>query len=164
MVKNTFSTGWKSSTQPRKQRKYVYNAPLHTKQTMVHVHLSSELKKKYGTRRVQVKKGDKVKILRGQYKKKEGKVERVNLKQGKLFITGVEFIKKDGTKIPVAFTPSNIMIIAVDLGDKKRKQKLENNATAQSSPKTTPKNVPQAQDVPKQSAPTQDTKSQGETQ
>ncbi|PIN76407.1 50S ribosomal protein L24 [Candidatus Woesearchaeota archaeon CG10_big_fil_rev_8_21_14_0_10_36_11] len=125
MVQKTFSTGWKSSTQPRKQRKYSYNAPLHTRQKKVHVHLSSDLRKKYGLRRVQVKKGDKVQIMRGQHKKKEGKVDRVNLKREKLYVTGIEFIKKDGTKIPVAFTPSNVMIIAVDTSDKKRKMKME---------------------------------------
>ena len=125
MVKNSFSKTWKKSTQPRKQRKYRYNAPLHIKQKTVHVHLSPDLRKKYGFRNVQIKKGDKIKVLRGKFAKKEGKVERVSLKQEKVYVTGIEVIKKEGTKLPVPLTPSNLMIIDLDLSDKKRKAKLE---------------------------------------
>ncbi len=67
-MKNKFSAKWKSSKQVRKQRKYRHNAPLHVKQKFVHVHLSKELKKKYQTRNLGLKKGDKVKVLRGQYR------------------------------------------------------------------------------------------------
>jgi len=125
MTKNSFSTTWKRSTQPRKQRKYRHNAPLHVKQKMVHVHLSPALRKKYGTRNVQIKTGDKVKILRGESKGKEGKVEKVSLKYGRAFITGLEKIKTDGSKVNAPFDPSNLMIIELNLDDKKRKTKLE---------------------------------------
>jgi large subunit ribosomal protein L24 len=125
MVKNSFSTTWKSSTQPRKQRKYRYNAPLHLKQKYLHVHLSKELRDKYTTRNVQIKKGDKVLVLRGKFSKKEGKVDRVSLKYEKVYITGIEMIKKDGTKLLNPFNPSNLMVVTLNLDDKKRKQKLE---------------------------------------
>jgi len=130
MVKASFSTTWTKSIQPRKQRKYRYNAPLHLKQKMVHVHLSPELRKKHGMRNVQIRKGDKVKILRGKFSKKEGKVERVALKNEKVYITGMEAIKREGAKVPVAFTPSNLMIIELDLSDKKRKAKLSSDKGA----------------------------------
>lgn len=125
MSEQKFNKKWNHSTQPRKQRKFRYNAPLHLRQKMVHVHLSSELRKKYSTRNVQVRKGDKIKVLRGQYKKKEGKVERVLLKRELVFVNGIETIKKDGTKNLVALKPSNLMIIDLNLEDKIRKQKLE---------------------------------------
>ena len=67
----------------------------------MHVHLSPELRVKYGTRNTMIRKGDKVRILRGQQKKKEGKVERVSLKYEQLFVTGIDYIKRDGTKIIV---------------------------------------------------------------
>lgn len=123
--KTTFTPSWKRSIQPRKQRLYRYNAPLHIKQKFMHVHLSPELRKKYSTRNTQLKKGDKVKVMRGQLRKKEGKVERINLKREHVFITGIEKIKKEGTKLLVAFQPSNLMITELNLEDKKRKQKLE---------------------------------------
>ncbi len=122
----TFSTAWKSSTQPRKQRKYLYEAPLHIKQKQFHTHLSPELRKKYGHRNVQIKKGDKVKVLRGNFAKKEGRVEQVFLKLGKVFVNGVEIIRKNGTKVYFPLHPSNLLIIELELNDKKRKAHLEN--------------------------------------
>ncbi len=122
-----FSTAWKSSTQPRKQRKYLYEAPLHSRQKMVHVHLSSELRKKYGHRNTQLRKGDKVKILRGNFAGKEGRVERVLLKQGKVLVAGAEIIRKNGTKVQVPLPPSNLLLLELELSDKKRKAKLESS-------------------------------------
>jgi len=133
MVKASFSTTWTKSIQPRKQRKYRFNAPLHLKQKMVHVHLSPELRKKHEMRNVQIRKGDKVRVMRGKFSKKEGKVERVALKNEKVYITGMEAIKREGAKVPVAFTPSNLMIIELDLSDKKRKAKLSTNKGAKKS-------------------------------
>ena len=121
MESKTFSSSWKGSTQRRKQRKYRYNAPLHVRQKLVHVHLSKELRQKQGTRAMQVRKGDKVKVLRGKFKKQEGKVERVLLKRGLAYVTGMEYTKKNGTKVPVPFQPSNLMIVALDMADKRRK-------------------------------------------
>ncbi len=111
MVKKTFSTSWKSSVQPRKQRKYRHNAPLHILQKFAHAHLSKELRTKLGTRSVQVKKGYKVKIVRGQFKKREGKIERVSLRYQKIYISGIEVIKKDGTKLLAPIDPSNLIIV-----------------------------------------------------
>src|SRR3989344_8459111 len=119
--KNVFSTAWNKSTQPRKQRRYRYTAPLHIQQKYVHVHLSSPLRKKYGVRNIQVRKGDKVKIARGQFSGKEGKVERVHLKRGVIFVNGIETVKKEGSKVFLPLQPSNVIIIELDLNDKKRK-------------------------------------------
>lgn len=120
-----FSSVWKGSTKPRKQRKYRAQAPLHTKKKLVSVHLNKDLIKKYGKRNVSVRVGDKVKVLRGQFKKKEGKVERVNKKTYKIYITGIELIKKDGSKILQGIDPSSLMITELNLDDKIRKTKLE---------------------------------------
>ena len=120
-----FSTSWKRSAQRRKQRKYRYNAPLHVRQKLVHVHLSSELRQKHSSRAMQVRKGDRVKVLRGKFRKQEGKVERVELKRERVFVTGMDYTKKNGTKIPVPLKPSNLMIVSLDLADKRRKSGKE---------------------------------------
>lgn len=125
MTQKTFSTAWKASTQPRKQRKYGYAAPLHLKQKGLHAHLARELKKKYGVRTSRVRKGDTVKIMRGQFAKKEGKIDRVDVKRNKVFVSGAEIIKKDGSKTLYPLHPSNLLLIGMDLGDKKRRAKLE---------------------------------------
>ena len=120
-----FSKTWKSSKKPGKQRKYRYNAPLHIKNKFLSVHLSKELREKHKKRNITIRKGDTVKILRGQFKGKSGKIDRVNLKTTKVYIQGIESAKKDGTKTFYPFNPSNLMIIELNLNDKRRVKSLE---------------------------------------
>lgn len=124
-MKQKFSKAWVASKQPRKQRKYRRNAPLHIVSNFLNVHLSKELRKKYLRRAIRVRKGDTVKILRGQFKKKNGKVVDVSMIRRKVFVEGIQQIRKDGTKSFYPLEPSNLMIISLDLDDKKRKIKLE---------------------------------------
>ena len=119
-----FSVTWKSSKKPRKQRKYRMTAPLHIKQRLSHSHLSKELRKKYGKRSIGLRKGDKVKIITGKFKKHEGKVESIMLKKVRVFVSGVETSKRDGTKKPIPLHPSNIMITELNLDDKLRQKSL----------------------------------------
>lgn len=125
MVKASYSSSWQGSVQPRKQHKYLFTAPLHRRQKLLHVHLAPELRKKFQLRQVQVRSGDKVKILRGEFKKKEGKVEKVLLKQSRVLVHGAEFLKKDGSKTLFPLHPSNLIIMELDLTDKVRRQKME---------------------------------------
>lgn len=120
-----FSKTWKSSKKPRKQRKYRLNAPLHIRQNFANAHLSKELKEKYGKRSIAIRKGDKVKVIKGQFKKHEGRVERVDVKGVRIFVGGVEITKKDGTKKLLPIYPSNLMITEVNLDDKFRQKILE---------------------------------------
>ena len=120
-----FSKDWKSSKKPNKQRKYRLNAPLHIKQKLTHSHFSKELRKKFGKRNIGLRKGDKVKIMRGQFKKHEGKIERIASKKSLVFQTGIEMTKKDGTKKMLSLRPSNLMITELNLDDKRRQQILE---------------------------------------
>lgn len=121
-----FKTSWKSSKQPKKQRKYRSNAPLHIKHKFMASHLSKELRQKHNKRSITLRKGDKIKILRGNFKGKSGVVERVVSKRDKVYVNGIEVIKKDGTKQLVPLRPSNLLITQLNLDDKKRKLKLEN--------------------------------------
>ncbi len=123
-MKQEFSTSWKASKQPRKQRKYFYNAHLHTKHKFLSAHLSKELRKKYGKRSIPIRKGDEVLVMRGSFKKKKAKVLSVNLKKCKLILEGIQRTKRDGTKVAVPFEPSNLQIQALNLDDKKRNRKL----------------------------------------
>jgi len=124
-MKNKFSTNLKKSKQPRKQRRYRYNAPLHIKQKFIHVHLSKELKQKYKKKNIGLKKGDKVKILRGQFKGRTGSIDKIDLKNSKTIITGVEISKKDGSKIHYPIAVSNLIVTELNVEDKKRKKILE---------------------------------------
>lgn len=106
--------------QKRKQRTYVREAPLHIKGDFVSAHLSKELRQKYKCRSIRLKAGDKVKIMRGAFRNKAGKVDRINVKDKKVYITGIEFTKRDGSKAMRPIHPSNILIQEPDTNDKRR--------------------------------------------
>jgi large subunit ribosomal protein L24 len=89
------------------------------------VHLSKELREKYKKRNVPVVVGDTVKVLRGQFKTKRGKVSRVDYQRTRVYVEGIDVVKKDGNKVPFSLDPSNIMITSLKLEDKKRIASLE---------------------------------------
>ena len=118
-----FSTNWKASKQPTKQRNYRRNAPLHIKGGFLAAGLSKDLRAKHKTRSMRVRTGDKVRVLRGTFKNREGKVERVDVQNGKVYVTKIEIIKKDGaTKVPYPLVPSNLQIVELATDKKRMKQ------------------------------------------
>jgi large subunit ribosomal protein L24 len=122
-MKKKFSTHWKASSQPRKQRKYRANAPLHLRKEFVSINLSKELRKKVGKRNLPAKKGDKVKVFVGKFKGKTGKILTVNLKTAKIIVEEIQVKKQDGSKASVKLQPSNLQII--EMADRKFKEKKE---------------------------------------
>jgi large subunit ribosomal protein L24 len=113
------------SKQPRKQRKFRYQAPLHLRHKLLAVKLSPELREQYERRSLPVKKGDTVKVLRGDFKDHEGKVEKVDLKHYRLMIEKVSVQKPDGNQVYHPIHPSNLMIVELDLDDDERNQIME---------------------------------------
>ena len=119
-----WSKVWKSSKKIRKQRKYRYNAPLHVRRKFATSHLSKELRKKYNKRNITVIEGDKVKVVRGQFKGHSAKVQEVDIKKSKILLPGMEIQKKDGNKVQLRIDPSNVIIEELNLEDKKRNEIL----------------------------------------
>lgn len=113
------------SIKPRKQRKMLYNAPLHTKRKWLASHLSENLLLKYDKRSIPVIKGDTVKVMRGSYRGHEDKVAQINVKKQTVEIEGVMTVKADGKKIAKSLHPSNLLITKLNLTDKWRRNKLE---------------------------------------
>ena len=113
------------SKQPRKQRKARYNAPLHIRQKFMGARLSEELSKEYGTRSAAVIKGDTVKVMRGDFKGTEGKVQEVFLKDCKISVDGVISTKVDGTEVQRPIYPSNVMITKLELKDERRAKSIK---------------------------------------
>ncbi|MCX6711807.1 MAG: 50S ribosomal protein L24 [Candidatus Woesearchaeota archaeon] len=124
-MKTKWSKHWKSSKQRRKQRKYVANAPLHIRKKLFSTSLSKELRKKHNLRNIPLVKGDRVKVMRGQFKKHIGKVESKDYKKVRIYIEGINAVKKDGTKKFIPIHPSNVIITELNLDDKRRKKILE---------------------------------------
>ena len=113
-------TSYNRSIQPRKQRKLAYAAPLHIRQKFMSCNLSKELRAKIKKRNLQLRKGDEVKVMRGQFRGKTGTVNKVLLQKTRAHVEGVENLKKDGSKAPYPIHPSNLMIIKLIVEDKKR--------------------------------------------
>ncbi len=109
------------TVQPRKQRYRLYHAPLHARGKFLHAHLSDELRKKLGRRSLRVRKGDRVKILRGDFKGLEGEVVQVFTKQRRVAVQGASLRKADGTEVPLKIHPSNLVITR--LAEDKRRLK-----------------------------------------
>ncbi len=115
----------KLSAKRGKQRKRVYNAPLHVRRRIMSSHLSTSLREKYGRRSMPIRKGDEVLVMKGSYKGKEGKVSMVQRKKYKVFVDNVSFEKKDGTKVKVPLHSSNLMINKLNLEDPKRLKRVK---------------------------------------
>ncbi len=108
------------STQPRKQRKSRYQAPLHIRHKLMGAILSPELSERYKIKSIPVRSGDTVKVLRGDHKGKEGKVQTVNLNKMTITVDGISVAKSDGTEVPRPVQPSKVMITKLEIKDKKR--------------------------------------------
>lgn len=125
-MKAAFSRTWLASLQPRKQRKFRANAPLHIKGKFMNVNLSKDLREKHKVRSIRVRKGDKVTVVRGQFKGKTGTVDVVDVAREQVYINGIESVKKEGAKVPYPVNPSNLMITSLYTDDKRRfKQQKE---------------------------------------
>jgi large subunit ribosomal protein L24 len=115
------------SAQARKQRKALYNAPLHTKSKMVASHLSEDLMKEYKRRSARVVEGDTVKVLRGDANiiGLEGKVTKVDTNSGRIIVEGVTQAKADGTMEARSVHASNVLITRLETKDQWRKKRLQ---------------------------------------
>ena len=108
------------SIQPRKQRKALYTAPLHIRRKIMSANLSKDLRADIGKRSLPIKVGDKVQVVRGDFKGHEGKVETIDAKRYKVTVEGVTLSKPDGNAVLLPIHPSNLMIIEADLKDERR--------------------------------------------
>jgi len=124
-MKQLWSPSWKSSKQPRKQRKFRHNAPIHARHKFVSANLSPVLRNEYGKRSMSIRKGDEVEVMRGGFKKLKGVVDRVDVKKGKIYVENIKIKKVDGSEVLKALEPSNLRITKLDLDDKMRQKVLE---------------------------------------
>ncbi len=113
-----------TSSQPRKQRKALYDAPLHIRRKQIASHLSEELLLKYNVRSIPVVTGDEVKVMRGGHRGHSGKVVEIRTKDRKVIVEGVTHKKADGTDVALPVNASNLLITRLNLEDKRRRTKL----------------------------------------
>jgi len=123
------------TTQPRKQRKLLYQAPSHVRHKSLSAPLSPSLKASHKVNSIPVRRGDTVRVIRGDRKGTEGKVTRVDQKTYRIFIEGITREKVDGTATPIPIHPSKVMITGLNLDDKWRKESLKAEAVAEKAEK-----------------------------
>ncbi len=120
--------------QPRKKRKALYQAPLHVKQKLAHIHLSKDLRKKMKARSLVAKKGDKVKVVRGEFRGREGKISEVDLRRMRLFVEGLVHKKQGGKEVPAAIHPSNCILVEYQEPKHKMKKKRQKEKAPAATP------------------------------
>ena len=108
----------------------LHNAPSHVRYKLMAAPLSSELSASRGTKSLPVRKGDTVRILRGDHKGFEGKISRVDRTKYRIYLEGLTREKVDGTTIFVPVHPSKVIIKNLNLDDKWRKKILEHKKAA----------------------------------
>jgi len=121
----------KSVKDPGKQRSRLFNAPAHKRHKLMSAHLAPELVKSHGARTLPVRKGDTVRIMRGDHEGFEGKVSTVDLKNYQIFLDGLTREKVDGTVIFISVHPSKVLIKSLNLNDKWRKRTIERKKALQ---------------------------------
>lgn len=119
----------------RKCRKAHFTAPSSIRRKMMSSTLSKELKEKYNVRAVPVKKDDVVKVTRGSWKGREGKVVQVYRKKWVIHVEKVtrekvngmfvrfEIKQITGQSVPIPIDASNVEITKLKL-DKGRQAML----------------------------------------
>lgn len=97
----------------------------HRLEKMLSASLADELREQYKKKTVRVVKGDSVMVIRGEYKGRGGKVEKVNTGRGTLHIEGMQREKIRGGQVKVPIHASNVKITALNLEDKQRANRLQ---------------------------------------
>ncbi|MCE2508112.1 MAG: 50S ribosomal protein L24 [Nitrosopumilaceae archaeon] len=91
-------------------------------------HLSKDLRKAHHTRNVRVVTGDSVTVLRGEYRSVSGRVDKVDPSRG-VTIGGIKMEKPAGEKLDIYIHPSNLLVTALNLDDKRRAAKIKGHGS-----------------------------------
>jgi len=109
------------SRKPSKQRKLLFNLPMHARKSIMTAPLTDSLVERLKLKRVPIRRNDEVVIIKGDYRGAKGLITRVNRKKGKVFVEGVTRERADGTVVPIPISPYNVVITKLDTSDKRRK-------------------------------------------
>ena len=101
------------------------HVPKHKLDKMVGARLADTLREQYKRKTARIVRGDSVRVLRGEYKGVEGKVEKINVERGTLTVEGIRREKIRGGQVKVPIHSSNVSIIALNLEDKYRSSRIQ---------------------------------------
>ena len=120
------------SKQPRKQRRARRNAPLHRRHREMAAPLDRGLRKRQEERgyiyprSIPVRTGDRVLIVRGEGRGKQGhRISQIDRRARKVYVDGFTYHKSDGTELQRPIDPSNLVVINPDWSDVRRRRILD---------------------------------------
>ncbi|KAI9098151.1 60S ribosomal protein L26 [Phlyctochytrium arcticum] len=115
------------SSSRRKSRKAHFSAPSSERRKIMSASLDKELREKYNCRSIPIRADDEVKIVRGTYNGREGKVTTVYRKKWCIYIEKVTRDKVNGASVMIPIHPSKVVVTKLKL-DKDRRNLLERKA------------------------------------
>jgi len=120
----------------KKNRKRYFQSSSADKRKSMISPLSKELKFKYNTSALPIRKEDEVIIMRGLFKGKNGKIIQCQRKNFKVFVDKLVKTKTNKTNAFIPISPSNIMITKLFLSKERKvyleKKKIEKKVNAYS--------------------------------
>jgi len=112
-----------ASAQPRKQRKRAANEPWHRRHKRLAARLDPRLREKSKAplpRAIPVRKGDVVRIVRGGFRGRDGKVVSVDVVHALVTVEKIVIKKTDEKEVARPIHASNLLITKLDESDKRR--------------------------------------------
>ena len=111
----------------RSQRKRQLGAPSSIKRRLMSCHLVKTLRDQYKIRSLPIKRGDEVKILKGKFRGKSGKVVQVYRRRSVIYVDKITREKQNGQSVFFPIKPSYCVIEKL-LDNKDRKKTIERRA------------------------------------
>ena len=97
------------SKQPRKQRKALYNRSNYQKSKLFTTRVADFLRDEYGIKKLPIRTGDQVRVVKGEFKDFEGEIIEIVPNQ-RVKVKECVFEKTDGTQFHPAIHISNVII------------------------------------------------------
>ncbi|CAI2383308.1 unnamed protein product [Moneuplotes crassus] len=113
------------SSSRRKNRKRHFTAPSHIRRKIMSCPLSKELREQHGIRSMPVRRGDTIKVVRGYYKTKAGRVKHVSRQRWSIWAKSVSHEIYNGKTVGIALHPSNCVITKLNTKRKDRQEIID---------------------------------------
>ncbi|XP_074559396.1 large ribosomal subunit protein uL24z-like [Curcuma longa] len=124
------------SSSRRKCRKAHFTAPSSVRRVLMSAPLSTDLRSKHSVRSVPVRKDDEVKVVRGTYKGREGKIVQVYRRKWVIHVERITREKVNGSTVNVGINPSKVVVTKLKL-DKDKDRKARGRAADKAKGKFT---------------------------
>jgi large subunit ribosomal protein L24 len=132
------------STQPRKQRRAMFQSSPFDRHRQLTVSLSRDLRGRYKRRALPLRKGDTVRIVSGSFKGREERVSKVDMRSLRVTLDNVTIKKVDQKLKPLPIRTNHLILTRLNLADPWRRKILNVSAAevppedlAEPSPETT---------------------------